>query len=63
MEKTGKAGLTEDFKSIGSELVSPLWLFPSAEWNRQLKTQNEQRNSSFVYCLNWSPDYEFSPAW
>lgn len=62
MEKTGKAGLTEDFKSIGSELVAAIWSFPSAEWNQPLKTQNEQWNSSFVYRLNWSPDYEFSPA-
>lgn len=63
MEKTGKAGLTEEFKSIGSELVAAIWLFPSAEWNQQLQTQNEQWNSSFVSRLNWSPDYEFSPAW
>lgn len=63
MEKTGNAGLTEEFESIRSELVAAIWLFPSAAWNQQLQTRNERRNSSFVCRLNWSPDHEFSPAW
>lgn len=39
MEKTGDAGLAEEFKGIRSELAAAIWLFPSAAWNQQFQTR------------------------